>query len=186
MFYTLISVFLVCTILTTLRTSLLVSLSMVLLDVTLIGLSSSLGVKLSFVSFICVIMSVGLSVDYLLHMAHAVLEHDVETGVRTTGISVFKGAGTTMLGVCVLSQTSSAGFRTFFTMLSATVGLGAGYSMIWIPVVGGVGEGVKGWWKGRGNERVGSGGRKDKREGEEGRRGFEVTKLLRKGVREGG
>jgi hypothetical protein len=50
-----------------------VALSMVLLDdFTLLRLSSYSGVKFSVISFACIIMSVGLSVDYLLPLAPAV------------------------------------------------------------------------------------------------------------------
>eukprot|EP00520_Triparma_pacifica_P006365 CAMPEP_0118667992 /NCGR_PEP_ID=MMETSP0785-20121206/20099_1 /TAXON_ID=91992 /ORGANISM="Bolidomonas pacifica, Strain CCMP 1866" /LENGTH=775 /DNA_ID=CAMNT_0006562517 /DNA_START=257 /DNA_END=2581 /DNA_ORIENTATION=+ len=96
---TMVSVFLVCFILSGPAVSVLVLTTMILLDLTLLGLSSLLSVKLSVVSFICVIMSVGLSVDYILHMSHAVVKYGPLEGINSMGISVFKGSLTTMLGI---------------------------------------------------------------------------------------
>ena len=78
---------------------------MVLLDFTLLGLSSLSGVKFSVISFACVIMSVGLSADYLLHVASETEREGEKEGIRNMGGSVFKGAGTTLLGVLMLSMT---------------------------------------------------------------------------------
>ncbi|GMI25758.1 hypothetical protein TrRE_jg12090, partial [Triparma retinervis] len=69
LFTTLVAVFLVCLVLSNSLVAYEVALTMVLLDCTLVGLSSYSGVKLSVISFACVIMSVGLCVNYLLHMA---------------------------------------------------------------------------------------------------------------------
>ncbi|GMI24415.1 hypothetical protein TrRE_jg5768, partial [Triparma retinervis] len=66
---TLVAVFLVCLVLSNSLLASVVALSMVLLDYTPLGLSSYSGMKFSVTSFACAMLSSGLSVDYLIHMA---------------------------------------------------------------------------------------------------------------------
>ena len=69
-------------------------------------------------SFICLAMAIGLSVDYVVHLSHAVAsEEEEESGSenpRSTaeciakaldkvGVSIFKGGLSTFLGICLLA-----------------------------------------------------------------------------------
>jgi uncharacterized membrane protein YdfJ with MMPL/SSD domain len=85
LFTTLVAVFLVCLILSNSLVASLVAISMVLLDYTLLSLSSYSRVKFSVISFACIIMSVGLSVDYLLHMAQECVKEIKPLRRLTTG-----------------------------------------------------------------------------------------------------
>ncbi|GMH65225.1 hypothetical protein TrRE_jg13383, partial [Triparma retinervis] len=64
---TLVAVFLVFLFLSMVAS--VVALSMILLNYSLLSLSYYSGVQFSVISFACIIMNVGLSLDYLLHIA---------------------------------------------------------------------------------------------------------------------
>ena len=85
------------------------------------------GINISSVSFITLLMSVGLSVDYCVHIGHAFTHSHGDTpderlieAVKMMGTSVMKGGFTTFLGTVVLSVAASDAFRIFFKMLFST------------------------------------------------------------------
>eukprot|EP00442_Polarella_glacialis_P016829 CAMPEP_0115075622 /NCGR_PEP_ID=MMETSP0227-20121206/15973_1 /TAXON_ID=89957 /ORGANISM="Polarella glacialis, Strain CCMP 1383" /LENGTH=892 /DNA_ID=CAMNT_0002462671 /DNA_START=131 /DNA_END=2810 /DNA_ORIENTATION=- len=109
----------------------LIALSIACIDSTLLGLMSLWDIPIDAISFICLAMAVGLSVDYVVHLAHAALENgmpkgraavrkQIEKALDTTGASVLKGAVSTLLGVLLLSAAPTAVFRLFFKMLQAS------------------------------------------------------------------
>jgi len=84
-------------------------------------------VPLDVSAFICLAISIGLAVDYVVHVAHA-FEHSsgdarerAQEGLREIGGSVFKGGMSTFLGIVLLSAAPSEVFRIFFKMLFSTV-----------------------------------------------------------------
>ena len=86
-------------------------------------------------------MSVGLSVDYCVHIGHAYTRASglgdtrVRNALRGMGRAVFKGGLTTFVGVMMLSVASSDAFRTFFKMLFSTVVFGVYHGLVVMPVV---------------------------------------------------
>mmetsp|Transcript_4040 Transcript_4040/g.13555 ORF Transcript_4040/g.13555 Transcript_4040/m.13555 type:complete len:204 (+) Transcript_4040:3-614(+) len=126
-----------------------------LIDVDLLGWMYILDIRANAVSFVNLVMAVGLSVDYSVHVALTVEEHyaqlkrrhEAGTGPAPTmheavvetlagiGVSVIKGAWTTFLGILVIAFTSSVAFRTFFRMLSGTVLLGVIHGLTILPVL---------------------------------------------------
>lgn len=90
-------------------------------------------------SFICLAIAVGLSVDYVVHVAHA-FEHAHGSGAERAvaaleeiGGSVFKGGASTFLGIVLLAGSESEVFRIFFKMLVTTVALGLLTGLVFFP-----------------------------------------------------
>ena len=89
------------------------------------------------------LMSVGLSVDYCVHIAHAFVhaeEQDDSKGrlqeaLASLGPAVLKGGVTTLLGVMLLSFASSTVFRMFFKLLFLTVVFGLLYGIVFLSVM---------------------------------------------------
>jgi len=112
-----------------------------MIDLNLLGIMYFWGVNVSSVSFVCLVMSVGLSVDYCVHIGHAFTHSHGDTpnerlveAVKMMGTSVMKGGGTTFLGTVVLAGASSDAFRVFFKMLFSTVTLGVTHGILVLPV----------------------------------------------------
>jgi len=110
-------------------------------DMDLLGMMYYWDVKLSSISFSGLIMSIGLSVDYNIHIAHAFLEGKGGVVERTKhaldlmGPSVLKGGLTTFMGTVVLSQASSTVFRIFFKICFGTVVFGIAHGILLMPVL---------------------------------------------------
>ena len=113
------------------------------IDASLFGLMSVWDVPIDVSSFICLVIAVGLSVDYVVHLGHA-FEHTpagANAGERVAamlddiGASVVKGGMSTFLGILVLAFTSSAVFRLFFKMLFGTVVFGLFAGLVLFPAI---------------------------------------------------
>lgn len=80
------------------------------------------GIKLNSIAFINMVMTIGLSVDYSVHIGHAYANSDgldsskarVVLALSTLGPSVLQGAWTTFLGTCVIALAKSVAFRSLF------------------------------------------------------------------------
>ena len=88
------------------------------------------------------VMSIGLSVDYNVHIAHAFLHGSGSTLEERTkytldlmGGSVLKGGLTTFMGTVVLSMASSTAFRIFFKVCFGTVVFGILHGVFLMPVL---------------------------------------------------
>jgi len=86
------------------------------------------------------VMAVGLTVDYVIHIAHAyvtVEATDVNDRLYKTlytmGSPVAKGALTTLLGTALLSLSSSEAFRIFFKMLIGIIVISSLHGLIFLP-----------------------------------------------------
>ena len=112
------------------------------IDASLFGLMAVWDVPIDVSSFICLVIAVGLSVDYVVHLGHA-FEHApcgtaterVAAMLNDIGASVVKGGMSTFLGILVLAFTSSAVFRLFFKMLFGTVTFGMFAGLVLFPAI---------------------------------------------------
>ena len=118
-----------------------IPLMVVFVDCDLLGIMYLWGINISPVSFVCVIMSSGLSIDYCVHIGHAFTHsHGVNPNVRMgeavkmMGTSVLKGGMTTFLGTIPLAFASSSAFTTFFKLMFCTVILGILHGLVALPV----------------------------------------------------
>ena len=116
------------------------------------------GVSLDTLAWIQLVMAVGLTVDYVIHVTHAIADADPikdkivtgthkydksndDYGERITiamndmGIDVAKGAFTTFLGVLTLAFSISQGFRVFFLMFVGIILVSFLHGMLFVPAV---------------------------------------------------
>ena len=101
-----------------------------------------LGLSLNFVTSICIIFAVGLSVDYSSHIAHCFLS--TAEGSRVTratkvltsvGSPIAAGALTTGFSIVFLGFASYYPFGVFFKMLTILVLLGIWHGIVLLPVI---------------------------------------------------
>ena len=100
------------------------------------------GLYVNSVTYVGMVLSIGLLVDYTYHMLLRYIEtkgDDRETKVkeslRTIGASVFVGGLSTLLGVVPLAFSTSDLIRTVFVVFIALVTLGLSHGLILLPVV---------------------------------------------------
>mmetsp|Transcript_748 Transcript_748/g.1767 ORF Transcript_748/g.1767 Transcript_748/m.1767 type:complete len:150 (-) Transcript_748:159-608(-) len=91
---------------------------------------------------ILAVMSIGLLVDFLMHVLLRYYESPMEgreakvkDTLRTMGSSILVGAISTFLGVIPLAFSSSEIFNTIFVTFIGLVTLGAGHGLILLPVL---------------------------------------------------
>ncbi|CAB9529332.1 Pick C1-like protein 1 [Seminavis robusta] len=115
--------------------------SIVTVYIDLLGLLYFMGVAVNPVSYITLVMSVGLLVDFVMHIllryyeCHGPREERVKETLHTMGSSILVGGISTFLGVMLLAFSTSEIFRTIFRAFIGLVALGIGYGLILLPVV---------------------------------------------------
>ena len=111
--------------------------------VELLGVLQIAGLHINSVSAVGLTMSIGLVVDYNMHIVltyfeindAATREERVKKVLNTMGKSIMLGVLSTFLGVLPLSFSGSEVFRTFFVTFLGIVFLGAGHGLMFTPVV---------------------------------------------------
>lgn len=112
-----------------------------LLYVDLLGFMQWRGVKINAVSYVTLVMSIGLLVDYLMHVLLRYYESvgDRRTRalhvLRTMGSSILLGAVSTFLGILPLALSTSTIFHTVFISFFGLVVLGASHGLVLLPVL---------------------------------------------------
>eukprot|EP01083_Nonionella_stella_P206390 750756_1 len=116
------------------------------IDVCLFGWMFALSIDLQAISFSQLCMAVGLTVDYVIHMVHAIAavelkaeddgyEKRIRVAMLGTGSSVIKGAFTTFLGASVLAFSNSYAFRSFFMMLAGIIIIASLFGLVVAPAL---------------------------------------------------
>lgn len=108
----------------------------------LLGVLQFAGIKVNAVSYISLVMSIGLIVDFLIHPLQRYFESSAEGRegkikdvLQTTGASVFIGGLSTFLGVIPLAFSTSEVFNTIFVTFLGLVTLGLGHGLVLLPVL---------------------------------------------------
>merc|ERR1712232_741321 len=113
-----------------------------ILYVDLLGFLQLCGVAINAVSYISLVMSIGLMVDFLLHILLRFFESKetsrdakVKDVLQTMGTSILIGGISTFLGVLPLMFSTSTIFSTIFYCFLGLVVLGITHGLIFLPVV---------------------------------------------------
>ena len=120
----------------------LLAVQIVIIDVCILGYMVFIHLKLHSVTTVCLIMAVGVAVDFGAHTAHGWL-HDagttrIEKSVNCTAklaMGLTTGALSTFLGVLPLAFAKVATSRIFFQMMAGVLLAGWGYGVVALPVV---------------------------------------------------
>uniref|UniRef100_A0A8D2LTI1 Patched domain-containing protein 3 n=2 Tax=Varanus komodoensis TaxID=61221 RepID=A0A8D2LTI1_VARKO len=99
-------------------------------------------INLDSISMINLVICIGFSVDYSAHISYAfvssekpkVNEKAVDALYRL-GYPILQAAASTLVGVLVLSTSSTYIFRTFFKIITLVILFGAAHGLIFIPVL---------------------------------------------------
>jgi predicted RND superfamily exporter protein len=107
----------------------------------ILGVMPLWGVSLDGVVVVNLVLAIGLSVDYSIHIAHSYLhaagtrEQKVTTALTEMGVSVVNGATSTFLAVLMLSLSKSYIFVVFFKLFFLTCLFGLSFAMMFLPVI---------------------------------------------------
>eukprot|EP00092_Neocalanus_flemingeri_P028206 GFUD01030630.1.p1 GENE.GFUD01030630.1~~GFUD01030630.1.p1 ORF type:complete len:389 (+),score=76.54 GFUD01030630.1:34-1167(+) len=109
--------------------------------VDIVGFLHFWDITIDVISCINLVLSIGLCVDYSVHIGHAFLvakgsrqEKAVEA-VATIGPAVFNGGMTTFLALVLIGASTSHVFVTFFKVFVLTVLFGLFHGLILFPVI---------------------------------------------------
>ena len=145
-------VFIILSLLIDIKVSILIIIIVLIIDFNLFGWMVLWNVSLDSLVFLQLVMAVGLTVDYCVHVAHAIvyvtpkkkknwnsqndnynINERIGLAMKQMGVGVAKGSWTTFLGCVVLIFSQSQGFRTFFYMFSGVIIIALAHGMLLIP-----------------------------------------------------
>ncbi|GFP98541.1 niemann-pick c1 protein [Phtheirospermum japonicum] len=138
------AVFVVCLVITcSFWTSAIILLVLTMMVVDILGIMAILDIQLNALSVVNLVMSVGIAVEFCVHITHAFLvtsgdrNQRMKEALTTMGASVFSGITLTKLvGVLVLCFSRSEVFVVYyFKMYLALVLLGFLHGLVFLPVI---------------------------------------------------
>ena len=109
----------------------------------LLGTVRFLGLYINPLTYVCVVVSIGLLVDFLIHILLRYYEATpgksrddrVKETLETMGVSILVGGLTTFLAAVPLAFSTAEVFRTVFYSFFAMVSLGVTHGLILLPVL---------------------------------------------------
>ncbi|KAK6170826.1 hypothetical protein SNE40_019126 [Patella caerulea] len=120
----------------------LVTLNMISILVGIFGFLYFWDLTLSSITMIHLIMSVGFSVDFSVHVCHGFISSDkdnkddmVRDALKTSVAPVINGGLSSLIGICTLAGSQSYVFRSFFKIMVLVITFGLTHSMLLLPVI---------------------------------------------------
>ena len=111
------------------------------LYVDVLGLMEICGLHINALTSVLLVMSIGLLVDYVMHILFAYYQHSgdrrgrTHEALETVGTSVFLGGFSTFLGTMFLGFCQTEVFFTTFVVFGLIVAVGMAHGLIFLPVV---------------------------------------------------
>lgn len=123
--------------------SILAVLNVLLADICILAWVPLTGLNLNAITSTCMVMSVGIAVDFSAHITHAFVETDgslsgkerAALAVTKMGRSLTTSALTTFMSVLMLSTVTVPSNRMFFVMMSGVTLFGLLFGMLLLPTV---------------------------------------------------
>ncbi|XP_050391852.1 patched domain-containing protein 3 [Patella vulgata] len=120
----------------------LVTLNMISILVGIFGFLYFWDLTLSSITMIHLIMSVGFSVDFSVHVCHGFMSSDKDNkddmardALKTSAAPVINGGLSSLIGICTLAGSQSYVFRSFFKIMVLVISFGLAHSMLLLPVI---------------------------------------------------
>ena len=117
-------------------------------DVCMLGFMTHFGVTVNSVSVVCIVVAIGLAVDYSVHIGHSYLTATAEDkpygtayqqragyAIAKMGPAVLNGALSTFLAILPLAFAKSYVFSVFFKMFTIIIGFGVWFGVFGLPVL---------------------------------------------------
>ena len=115
---------------------------MIILYVDLLGTLQFAGMHINPLVCICLITSIGLLVDFVMHVllryyesTAPTREEKVKDTLKTMGASILVGGLSTCLGVIPLAFSSSSIIGTMFVLFVSMITIGVAHGLVFLPVV---------------------------------------------------
>ncbi|CAB9521722.1 Pick C1-like protein 1 [Seminavis robusta] len=110
--------------------------------IDLLGVMEMAGLDINAVTYVCLVISIGLIVDFLLHIMLRYVESSsasrddrVKETLETMGSSILLGGASTLLGISMLGFGTSTIMRAVFISLCSMVLLAVAHGLILLPVL---------------------------------------------------
>lgn len=113
----------------------------VCLYIDMLGYISYTNVHVNAISYVQLVMSIGLMVDFIMHILMRYYEckgtrkERVKETLQTMGSSIFVGGVSSLLGVCLLAFSTSEILRLVFVAVLGLVILGILHGLVFLPVI---------------------------------------------------
>lgn len=113
-----------------------------MLYINLLGTLQWAGLHINAVTYICLVISIGLMVDFIVHILlryyeskETTREAKVKDTLQTMGASILVGGLSTSLGVLPLALSTSSILSTVFISFFAMIVLGVSHGLVFLPVL---------------------------------------------------
>ncbi|KAL4002135.1 Patched family protein [Acanthocheilonema viteae] len=117
-------------------------LSIITVNVGILGFMTFWNVRLDFVSMITIVMSVGFCIDFASHLAFNFSKDDgissserMRNALYNVGVPIIQSASSTIIGVSFLASIDSYVFRSFLKTIILVITIGTLHSLLILPVL---------------------------------------------------
>uniref|UniRef100_A0A915BTH5 SSD domain-containing protein n=1 Tax=Parascaris univalens TaxID=6257 RepID=A0A915BTH5_PARUN len=122
--------------------SICVALTIVSINMGILGFMTFWDVRLDFISMVTIVMSIGFCVDFASHLAYnfakgsdVIVSERMRNALYAVGTPILQSASSTIIGVSFLASTESYVFRSFLKTIVLVITLGALHGLVFLPVL---------------------------------------------------